>query len=166
MHSLALEDRGTKPLRCAVRMRQDADRTTDGTIRLTVSDAATALGISAEAVRARIKRGTLDTEREPDGTVYVRLDADRTRKDGDGTTDLTTAQALIMRRLENEVEFLRRELERKDHLLAAALERIPPALEPPERRESPVTASESPAPDDVPPEQERRSWWRRFFALM
>ncbi len=51
---------------------------------------------------------------------------------------------------EDQVEYLRRELEirndelrRKDHLLAAALERIP-AIEPPETPEAPEGASEKP----------------------
>src|SRR4051812_34402520 len=43
---------------------------------LTVKDAATVLDISPEAVRARLKRGTLQRETGEDGTVYVRLDAD------------------------------------------------------------------------------------------
>jgi hypothetical protein len=42
----------------------------------TVKDAAVILGISPEAVRARLKRGTLDRETGEDGTVYVRLDVD------------------------------------------------------------------------------------------
>ena len=41
--------------------------------RTTVAEAAEVLGISAEAVRGRIRRGTLPVEREG-GTVYVLLD--------------------------------------------------------------------------------------------
>jgi hypothetical protein len=54
----------------ADRMRHDADRTTDRMLRLTVPEAAGAMGISAEAVRQRIKRGTLTTEKDASGTVY------------------------------------------------------------------------------------------------
>jgi hypothetical protein len=153
-------------------MHSDADRTSDRTLGLLVPDAAAALGISAEAVRARIKRGTLNTRKDDDGTVYVLLDADRARQGGDGTGDLTNAQALIIKRLENEVGFLRAELERKDHLLAAALERIPPALEeaPSEARESPESAGFGSGSTQGREEQEkpqnsssRRSWWRRWF---
>jgi len=60
-------------------MRHDGDSTDDRTKKLTVSEAAGALGISAEAVRQRIKRGTIDTEKDVGGTVYVLIDADRTR---------------------------------------------------------------------------------------
>jgi hypothetical protein len=44
--------------------------------RLTVQEAAEALGNSVEAVRMRVRRGSLDSEKEPDGRVYVYLDGD------------------------------------------------------------------------------------------
>lgn len=53
--------------------------------RLTAQEAAEELGITVEAVRSRIKRGTLTKEKGPDGTVYVRLDNDRTRRQDDRT---------------------------------------------------------------------------------
>ena len=175
-------------------MRQDGDRTGDRTMRLTVHEAAGAMGISAEAVRQRIKRGTLETKKDPNGTVRVLLDADRTRNDartdGDRTTDRTADQALItahLDHLEQEVAFLRAELQRreqdhreesrrKDHLLAAALERVPQLEAPasPESREAPQTAAEEPEGMDNPtttipaPQEEaaeRRSWWRRWFGF-
>ena len=171
-------------------MRQDGDRTGDRTMRLTVHEAAGAIGISAEAVRQRIKRGTLETKKDPNGTVRVLLDADRTRNDartdGDRTTDRTADQALItahLDHLEQEVAFLRAELQRreqdhreesrrKDHLLAAALERVPQLEAPasPEPREAPQTAAEEAEGTDTPstsgaPQEgsERRPWWRRIF---
>jgi hypothetical protein len=57
--------------------------------RTTVAQAAGILGISAEAVRGRIRRGTLPVEREA-GTVYVLLDTatdSRTTGDRSRTTD-------------------------------------------------------------------------------
>ena len=56
--------------------------------RTTVSEAASILGISAEAVRGRIRRGTLPVEREG-GAVYVLLEGepkDRTTADQSRTT--------------------------------------------------------------------------------
>jgi hypothetical protein len=179
-------------------MRQDGDTngnmTDDGTARLTVRDAADALGISTEAARQRIKRGTLPTQRDPDGTVWVLLDAgnigtnDRTNPDstrtndrtnGDGTTD----QALMVAHLDSlrgEVDYLREQLDKEREanrenrrLLAAALERIPPQLEPP--RDTPrvdETASAEPdreeprpASDGIQEGSEPRSWWRRWFGF-
>src|SRR5438045_754354 len=52
---------------------QTHDQTTHERVRMTVPEAATHLGISAEAVRARIHRGTLQHTKE-EGSVYVLLD--------------------------------------------------------------------------------------------
>jgi hypothetical protein len=127
----------------------------DGTnVRMTVALAAQALGISAEAVRQRVRRGTLPTEKSEDGTVFVLVDTERTRTDADGTGDGTTDTAFIEAHLNHaldEVRFLRKELatrneelRRKDHIIAALTERIPELEAPPEPRESPETASEEP----------------------
>lgn len=42
--------------------------------RLTVREAANRLGISEEAVRKRMRRGTLAHSKWPDGRVYVYID--------------------------------------------------------------------------------------------
>jgi hypothetical protein len=171
-------------------MRTNGDTNGDRTARLTVQDAADYLGISTEAARQRIKRGTLPTERDSDGSVRVLLDADSTRTnadptrtndrtDGDGTAD-QALMAAHLDHLEQEVEFLRAELRRreedhreetrrKDHIIAAALERIPPQLSAPQK------PSESPQSDGAdaggvghPHDDngaDRRSWWRRWFGF-
>jgi hypothetical protein len=140
------------------------------------------MGISAEAVRQRIKRGTLPTEKDASGTVHVLLTeakvgdstrhvGDRTRKDDDSTE--------LVESLREQVEYLKEtvarrdeEIRRRDHLLAAALERIPALEAPAEATGGPETASEEPGRGDVPPEGqgqhhpvERPSWWRRFFGF-
>ncbi len=124
--------------------------------RLDVTAAALALGISSDAVRKRVQRGTLPSEKGEDGSLYVWVEAD--------PPDDPTPTREHLDSLHDQIAFLRAELERKDHLLAAALERIPPAIEeaPPEARESPETASEAASKGKVP-EEERRSWWRRIF---
>ena len=56
--------------------------------RVTVAEASEILGITAEAVRTRIKRGKLESLKDPPapgGTVYVLLQADQTRPDIDPT---------------------------------------------------------------------------------
>jgi hypothetical protein len=149
----------------------------DGTyVRMTVAQAAQALGISAEAVRQRVRRGTLPTEKSEDGTVFVLVDAERTRTDTEGTGGGTTDKAFIEAYLDHalsEIRFLREELatrseelRRKDHIIAAFAERIPELEAPPEARESPETASEEPGgvvEEEAPEEERRRSWWRRLF---
>lgn len=47
--------------------------------RLDVKQAAQALNISTDAVHKRVKRGSLDSEKGPDGRVYVWLDFDQDR---------------------------------------------------------------------------------------
>jgi excisionase family DNA binding protein len=133
--------------------------------RLTVSEAAAVLGISSEAVRTRIQRGTLKSVREG-GRVFVVIGQDRTRSN----TNITDDQTALVEMLQDEVEYLRRELKvrteenrRKDHLLAAALERIPAI----EASESPETSADDPSGTETPPQQEtgtqQRPWWRRVF---
>jgi hypothetical protein len=151
--------------------------------RVTVREAAKLLGISPEAVRARIKRGTLRKDKGLDGTVFVRLDAEQTRSNGDRSSDESDVSADHMRlvaTLEEQVSFLRaelvtrnEELRRKDHIIAALTERIP-ELEAPRDpvaggTERPVKIPEEssrghPSTEPVHP-VERPSWWRRFFGL-
>jgi hypothetical protein len=132
------------------------DRIPTSRQRVTVAQAAEILGVTVEAIRGRIKRGTLDHERHF-GTVYVLLDADqstnRTRPDTDQTTDrLQSDTTALISAKDETITALRDQLEaeRQAHaearrLLMAALERIPPQLEAPsEARESPQTAQEEP----------------------
>ncbi len=123
--------------------------------RLDVNQAAEALGISTDAVRKRARRGTLDAGKTEDGSLFVWLD--------NGTPNGSTPTQAHLDSLQEQIEFLRRELERKDHLLAAALERIPAI-------EAPQTASEDaggvephPATEGAQEAPERRSWWRRLL---
>ncbi len=141
---------------------------------MTVKDAARLLGASQDAIRKRVSRGTLDAEKLPDGTVLVWVD---TNPDGSATSGVRPTQAHLdaleshIARLEAELQDRKEEARRKDHLLAAALERIP-AIEPPETPQTPESAGEdterAETPTDATEAQEgaeRRSWWRRFFGF-
>ena len=157
--------------------------------RITVPEAAERLGITQSAVHKRIARNQIRWEKEEDGRVYVFLDSSESVTDrltdrvNDKSKDelMDSLQAQIAS-YKDQVEYLRAELgrrsdehreemRRKDHLLAAALERIP-AIESPteelaEPRESAVTASEDTGKGTVPPEsaegEMKRSWWQRLF---
>jgi predicted ArsR family transcriptional regulator len=113
--------------------------------RVTVQEAARQLGITESAVRKRVQRGLLEHDKEPDGRLYVYLD---TRDIGqDKVRD--SSYDMLVRRLENENEFLRRELERKDTIMlnmTEAMKAISPPTpeESPEARESPQAAREEP----------------------
>ncbi len=131
-----------------------------GTERLTYAQAAAALGISTDAARMRVRRGTLRSERDETGTVRVILDADQVRPDPDETT--LTAQ------LRSEVEYLREENRRKDMILAALVQRVP-ALEAASNERADVNASReettgaySGTGSREDPEKPA-SWWRRIF---
>ena len=163
-----------------------SDQSTDR--RVTVVEAAAMLSITPDAVRSRLRRGTLRKDRGPDGEVLVVLDGDASATDRP-TDQPTVATVALVEALEEQITYLREqaalwqeEARRKDHLLAAALERIPALEEPTEARESHVTASEEPYSTHAPPEgygtspqeaeqslhpRERTgsSWWRRFFGI-
>jgi hypothetical protein len=150
--------------------------------RYTVNEAAEILGISAEAVRARINRGTLQKEKDEHGTVYVRMDAARThpdgRTDGDATgvhTPLPESKAFQL--MQDQIDYLRDQLaeerearRRADTIIAqltqanATLAGRVPELEAPDRaRESPETAFEGADGGESSEPVSQRSWWRRIF---
>jgi len=155
-------------------MRQAADQAQTSRQPVTVSEAADVLGITVDAVRGRIKRGTLQAGKDGDGIVHVHLGAE-TDKPPD-QPDLAADQSQLVERMAGEIEYLREtiahrdeEIRRRDHLLAAALERIPALEQPSETRESPVTVTEDTGKSTAPPEQQKRSqrpsWWRALFGL-
>lgn len=146
-------------------MRQDIDQRANGQAtrpRLTVRQAAEYMGVSVEAVRGRIKRGTLEHEKAPDGTVYVLLDTDQPQPVGGESNE----QALLVIRLENEIEFLRQELERKDTILLRIAERIPklPASRPETARAYESFAERTRSRDIAADAQEplQGPWWHRI----
>jgi predicted ArsR family transcriptional regulator len=146
-----------------------------------VAEAAEALGITAEAVRSRIKRRTLRTIREG-GTVYVVLgDTDRARPVGDrarpGDEPPSDRTDALIDALGGQVEDLREQLhaERQAHaearrIIAGLVERIPAIEAPSDERDAPETVEQEPGGhrprSDAPGPQEgteRRPWWRRVF---
>jgi hypothetical protein len=163
-------------------MRQDNDQTNIGRRdesttgqstghRYTVHEAALLMGLSVDAVRKRAERGTLKREKAPDGTVYILLDVDQP------ATGRSTSQSTLVDSLNEQVEYLRRELEirndelrRKDHIIAALTERIPELEPAAETRKSPESAprtSDTAEPRSATEEQQEqtspRPWWRRMF---
>ena len=140
--------------------------------RVTVQEAARRLGITESAVRKRVKRGGLRHDKEDDGRVYVYLDT----RDMERDKVQDSSYDMIVTRLENENEFLRRELERKDAILLNMTEAMkalsPPSQETPsDERESPQTVGEEPQRAEPRPaaaaqESVQRPWrslWRRII---
>ncbi len=150
--------------------RPDHDRPT--TRRVTVAESAVLLGISEDAVRSRLKRGTLGKEKAKDGTVLVVLgeggSTDRpptpdqpttgqtTGQTTDHPTDEATDQAELVEALQQRIEHLSRvidtrdeEIRRRDTIIMSLTQRIP----------------ELEAPEDAQESTQPRSWWRRFFGF-
>jgi len=145
------------------------DRTGDER-RTTVSEAAEILGISAEAVRGRIRRGTIPVEREG-GTVYVlikgtekhRTTGDQSRTTSDQPGDRTD---LLIAELQDRVRSLEEANRENRRIIAALTSRIPAIEAAPEVPESPERGGSSPTPTGTPEgpqESVQRPWWRRWF---
>jgi hypothetical protein len=79
--------------------------------RLDAKQTAQVLGISTDVVHKRIRRGTLEADKDPDGEVFVYLDD---HLDDSYTPDRRDAHIAS---LEEEIDFLRRELEHKDTII-------------------------------------------------
>ena len=134
--------------------------------RVPLTEAAALLGVSKDAVRMRVKRGTLPSEKGEDGRVYVWVNDN---PDADPNTVHPETHVEAWRELIDELRDRVRSLEesnRENRRIIAALTQRIPELEAPassEGRESPVPPSEG-APDTTEtPEPERRSWWQRVW---
>ena len=160
--------------------REGAGADTPGDIlRLTVPEAANALGISPEAVRNRLSRGTLEGVKEG-RSVFVLIDRGQVRPTSSIPTD-TSGELIAELRRTNELlrevittrgEEIRREQEahaEARRIIAGLVQRIPELEAPSEERESPETVQEEPERTEprsyAPGAQEapQRPWWRRLI---
>ena len=158
--------------------------------RYSIRDAARVLDLTEEAVRQRVKRGTLDSIKVG-GSLFVLLDTDtssdrlgsRERPVTDETSDTLSRSpndtSRLVENLEDEVANLRRQLDQANErdrenrrIIAALTTRIPelPLMrehdDPPDESGSPILPSEgegSKADSDEREPSQRRSWLYRFF---
>ena len=159
--------------------------------RYNISDAAKVLGLTEEAVRQRVKRGTLDSIKVG-GSLFVLLDTDTSSdrsndreqlvREGasDTSSGLPNDTSRLVENLEDEVAHLRRQLEqanerdRENRRIIVALTTRIPELPPAREHDGPLDESGSPvSPSEdersgtaVSNKQEpaqRRSWLYRFF---
>ena len=141
--------------------------------RLTVSDAAKLLNVTPEAVRQRIRRGTIQHERTQDGRYYVFLSPKEDVEDHveNGTNPDQQLRSDYIETLKRELEARNQELSEMRRLVAGALERIP-AIEAPAETSSEAprslsidlqgdTGIRTSAEQEKP--SESRSWWSWFF---
>lgn len=150
--------------------------------RLTVPEACEALGISEGAVRKRIARGTLRSERDAQGRVLIVLD-DATRREAAGQTAGQPGGQDPYRELVEELRDRVRSLEEANRenrrIIAGLIQRVPELEaasqdEPQEASQEPAgaqerapegqDASETRAGRQEPAQgKEPRPWWRRLI---
>ncbi len=139
----------------------------DSTQRLTVNEAAAALGISAEALRQRIKRNTI-THTKIGNTVYVDVtgqDASEQRHNVDQTE--------LVQSLQDQITYLRaqldtsneanRELRRLAAGLAQRIPELPPASAESHEDHAQATSKGEQTTKHEQHQPERESLWRRLF---
>ena len=127
------------------------------TIRVSVEEAATLLGIEKGSVKKRIQRGKLRPEKDASGQVWVYLDRSETVRDqsqGRSETDRDELLGELRDRiayLERQVGEERESRRRADTIIAqlsqanaALAARVPELEAPPEVREEPETAAQEP----------------------
>jgi hypothetical protein len=147
--------------------------------RVTMTEAAELLGMSRDAVRMRVRRGSLASEKGEDGRVYVFLEPDQER-DHPQAEDETSSSRLeepLIEELRDQVGYLREQLRREQdahaearRIIAALTARIPEIEAPSEPREAPTEATEQPGRvgpqtplESAQAGSQRAPWWRRIF---
>ena len=94
------------------------ERARRGVDRLTIQEAARALGVSEGAIRKRVTRGTLQHEKEDDGRVYVYVDTGGRRGVDAGQDEgVDPNNNALISQLRDEVAYLRDENRRKDEII-------------------------------------------------
>ena len=147
------------------------DRTTDR--RVTVAQAAELLGLSEDAVRSRLKRGTLSKEKDADGTVFVVVNGDRPATDQVADQSALALMQAHLDSLGEQLTYVRdqldqeREANRENRRIIAGLVQRVPELEAP--RNGHETANAGPDREEYRPatggaqEGSERPWWRRLL---
>ena len=143
--------------------------------RRTIAEAAKKLEITQEAIRARIRRGTIEHDKDESGKTYVYLtDVEAHNQQEDNTVvngvvnDYITSLKSEIESLKADREVWQEEAKRKDAIIMALTNRIPELEAPPEPAGKPVSPvngeSKGSVPSDDQNGSERVSWWRKIFA--
>jgi hypothetical protein len=136
-----------------------------------VREAAEVLRISQHAIRQRIRRNTLASEKTAAGRVYVLLDRD-VEVSGEPSEDPSGEASGVdpVQMLREHNQMLREQLaeahaaNRENRRIIAGLIQRAPSLEPPrDEAHGPETDAETGEATETG--VQRRSWWRRWFGI-
>jgi predicted ArsR family transcriptional regulator len=92
--------------------------------RVTIAQAAKQLGITQEAIRARIRRGSIESNKGEDGRTYVYLAEEASVASG-VSNDYINALKSQIASLEQDKEHLREDSQRKDAIIMSLTQRFP-----------------------------------------
>jgi hypothetical protein len=136
---------------------EDAIRDDGRDARLTVAAAAERLGITKEAIRKRISRGTLRSDKDTDGTVRVYIPASGTLS---GTASKAIGRDELVDLLRVQLEDLRADRDawraqarRSDYMASAAMDRTRELESRIRELEAPSKARASPEPIEEEPKR-------------
>ena len=145
--------------------------------------------LTQSAIRKRVERGTLRSDKGPDGRRYVYLDLAELGADDVADhvvdTSATHERDMLISQMQDEIEYLRDENHRKDEIImqqALTMRQLTAATETrgtPDERETPERVTVAPEgaesrPATAAPQtarakpftdehQEQRPWWRRLI---
>ena len=150
----------------------------DASQRLTVTEAAQALGLSVDAIRSKVKRNSIPHTREG-GRVYILLSADQVTTGHGQAADqgaggsqpesgtLTSELRDRLRYVEQQLEAERQAHAEARRIIAGLVDRIPQLEAPPPARGSPEPGVQAGDRGSVPTDPQTatspRPWWRRVF---
>ena len=145
---------------------------------MTLREASEILGVSVEAVRKRVKRKSLRADKDPDGRVYVYLDAGGDAPHPEPEVE-SSEKVEMVGELREQVGYLREQLRREQdahaearRIIAGLVQRVPEleaSSERPEQPGAPQTAEEEQGRGEPrsgageAQEGAQRPWWRRVF---
>ncbi len=131
-----------------------------------LGEAAKRFGISKEALRKRILRGTIQADKDPAGRWLIDVDeTEDTGETGPGS-GMDRDPEPVAAALKDEISFLRRELEtrteelrRKDSIIMALTQRLP-ELPPPFRKDPDRDHQARREAASIQEQQHKKTWWK------
>jgi hypothetical protein len=139
--------------------------------KLSVYEAADAMGVAVDAIRKRVSRGTIPYERDEDGRVWILLDTDRDTSGNVRDNDrLRSDSSALISEMRDRLRYVEGQLEAEcqahaeaRRIIAGLVERIPALEAPQTAQQEPERIgprSAAPSPQDA---TQPRPWWSRMF---